>query len=125
MMMKEGNDAQSVPQYMAEYGTDPGDQPVDEANHDDTRRLTTALTRVDGSPIAVELSPEMSKPLVPLDGEELPPLNGETEHYRVLCYPSGVKRTVAERERNILSLDEARAHSKECDKAMLDELTRW
>ena len=38
--------------------------------------------------------------------------------------PSGVKRTVVEREQNIVTLDEARAHSKECDKAMLDELTR-
>ena len=39
--------------------------------------------------------------------------------------PNGIKRTVVEREQNILTLDEARAHSKECDKAMLDELTRW
>ena len=39
--------------------------------------------------------------------------------------PSGVKRTVVEREQNIVTLDEARAHSKECGKAMLDELTRW
>ena len=30
-----------------------------------------------------------------------------------------------EREQNILSLDEARAHEAECNKAMLDELTRW
>ena len=36
-----------------------------------------------------------------------------------------MKRTVVEREQNILSLDEAKAHEKECNKAMLDELTRW
>ena len=62
---------------------------------------------------------------MPWDGAGLPPLNGETEHYTVWCYPNGVKRTVVEREQNILTLDEARAHSKECDKAMLGELTRW
>ena len=44
----------------------------------------------------------------------------------VQCYPStGQKRTVVERENDIISLDEARAHVKECDKAVLDELTRW
>ena len=76
-------------------------------------------------PVAVELSHEMSKLLHPFDGEELPPLHGETEHYTVWCYPSGIQRTVVERKQNVLTLDEARAHSKECDKAMLDELTRW
>ena len=38
---------------------------------------------------------------------------------------TGQKRSVVERENNIISLDEARAHVKECDNAMLDELTRW
>ena len=37
----------------------------------------------------------------------------------------GVKRTVVEREQNILFLDEANKHSMECDQAMFDELTRW
>ena len=67
----------------------------------------------------------MSKLLKSLDGEELPPLQGEQEYYVVWCYLSGVKRTVVERAQNILSLEEAKAHERECNKAMLDELTRW
>ena len=94
------------------HGTNPGDEPVDDLEHDDAIRQTSAHTWVAGSPIAVELSPEMSKLLVPLDGEELPPLNDEIDHYTVWCYPTGVKRTVVEREQHILSLDEARAHSQ-------------
>ena len=43
----------------------------------------------------------------------------------VRCYPSGVKRTVVERENNILSRDEALQHEKACNQAMLDELKRW
>ena len=35
---------------------------------------------------------------------------------------SGVKRTVVEREQNIISRDEALKHEKECNQAMLDEL---
>ena len=75
-------------------------------------------------PICVEFSRSMSKLLTPLDGEALPEHKYD-EHYVVWCYPSGLKRTVVERENNILSLDEAKLHWKECDKAMLDELTRW
>ena len=67
----------------------------------------------------------MSKLLKPLDGEELRPLQSEQDHYVVWCYPTGVKRTVVEREQNIRSLSEAKAREKECNKAMLDELTRW
>ena len=67
----------------------------------------------------------MSMLLTPIDGEVLPEL-GADGYYVVQCFPAtGQKRTVVERENNILSLDEARAHVKECDKAMLDELTRW
>ena len=58
------------------------------------------------------MSPEMSKLLQSYDGEELPPLHGEQDHYVVWCYPTGLKRTVVEREQNILTLDEARAHSQ-------------
>ena len=32
---------------------------------------------------------------------------------------------MVEREQNILSIYEARAHDKECNKAVLDDLTRW
>ena len=99
-----------------------GDEPVDDADHDCTARQSHVHPRIVGTPVAVELSHAMSKLLHPFDGEELPPLHGETEHYIVRCYPTGIKRAVAEREQNILTLDEARAHSKECDKAMLDEL---
>lgn len=123
--IEEGDDAQTVPHYMPENGTNPGDEPVDDVDHEDAIRQASVHTRVAGSPIAVELSPEMSKLLVPLDGEELPPLSGETEHYTVWCNPNGIIRAVVERGQNILTLDEARAHSKECDRTMLDELTRW
>ena len=71
------------------------------------------------------MSHGISKLLKPLDDEELPPLQGEQDYHVVWCYPSGIKRIVVEREHNILSLAEARAHENECNKAMLDELTRW
>ena len=67
----------------------------------------------------------MSRLLKPLDGEELPPLQGEQDYYVVWCYPSGATRTVVEQEQNILPLSEAKLHEKECNKAMLDEFTRW
>ena len=47
------------------------------------------------------------------------------DYYVVLCYPSGVKRTVVERENNILTRDEALKHERQCNQAMLDELRRW
>ena len=99
----DGKDAQTVPQYMMAHGTNPGDEPVDDVELDDAIRQTSAHTWVAGPPIAVEFSPEMSKLLHPLDGEELPPLNGETDHYTVWCYHTGVKRTVVEREQDILT----------------------
>ena len=67
----------------------------------------------------------MSMLLVPTDGETLPKINREDEYYMVIVYPSGVKRTVVEREQNILSRDEALEHEKQCNQAMLDELKRW
>ena len=55
------------------------------------------MARFVGSPVAVELSHEMSKLLDSLDGDELPPLHGETEHDTVWCYQNGIRRTVVER----------------------------
>ena len=40
-------------------------------------------------------------------------------------YPSGHKKTVVERENNILTLEEAQLHGKLAEQAMLDEMTRW
>ena len=99
-----------------------------------THRLQTSRSQIEkadgvpkGSalePISIELSHGKSKLLQPTDGEELPPLESERDYYVVRCFPTGLKRTVVEREQNILSLDEAKLHEKECNKAMLDELTR-
>ena len=66
----------------------------------------------------------MSMLLVPDETLYLPPL-GDDEYYVVEVYASGLKRTVVERQNNILSIDEVRQHQAECDKAMLDELQRW
>ena len=53
-IIEDGKDAQSVPQYMAEHGAYPGDEPVDDVEHDDTNRQASARTWVAGSAIAVE-----------------------------------------------------------------------
>ena len=76
-------------------------------------------------PVEVQLSHQMILLLVPIDGETLPELRHEDEYYVARVYPSGVKRTVVEREPNILSRDEALKHEKQCNQAMLDELKRW
>ena len=77
--------------------------------------------------VEVQLSHQMSLLVVPTDGETLPELNHEHEgeYYVVQAYASGLKRTVVERQNNILSIDEVRRHQAECDKAMMDELQRW
>ena len=67
----------------------------------------------------------MSLLLTPTDGETLPALNHPQEYYVVTVFPSGVKQTVVERENNIIGIDEARKHEKQCNQAMLDELKRW
>ena len=74
--------------------------------------------------VEVEFSRATSMLLVPDDTMPLPPL-GEGEHYVVECYASGLKRTVVERQNNILSIDEVRQHQADANKAMMDELMRW
>ena len=56
--------------------------------------------------------------------EELPGLR-EGEHYVIQLFPTGTKRTVVQREMNILDKSEADAHPQEVQHAMYDELTRW
>ena len=76
-------------------------------------------------PVEVQLTPQMSLLMMPTDGEVLPELSHNDDYYVVRCYPSGAKRTVVERENNILSREEALNHEKQCNQAMLDELRRW
>ena len=61
---------------------------------------------------------------LPDEAKHLPPL-GEGEHYVFEYYASGFKRTVVERDNNILSIDEARQQSAAVSKAMLEELQRY
>ena len=74
--------------------------------------------------IEVEFTRAMSLLLVPDETMHLPPL-GEGDHYIVQVFASGLKRTVVERQNNILSIDEARQNQAAVDKAMMDELQRW
>ena len=74
--------------------------------------------------VTVEFTRQMSLLLVPDEATYLPRL-GEGEHYVMEFYASGIKRTVVERDNNILSIDEARQHPAEVSKAMSDELQRW
>ena len=57
--------------------------------------------------VEVEFTRAMSLLLVPDDTIYFPPL-GEGEYYVVQAYASGLKRTVVERQDNILSIDEVR-----------------
>ena len=52
-------------------------------------------------------------------GEELPPLQGG-EHYVILVYAQGLKRTVVQREAKILDLDDGKKYEKKVHKAMLE-----
>ena len=120
-------DVSALEQYVEVYGTKATDTPVDlgefEVPWKDEGRCGPQGPA--SEPFEVEMSRSMSMLLVSRDGEALPEL-GDDGHYVIQCFPSlGVKRTVVERAQNILTLDEANAHQKECNQAMLDELMRW
>ena len=57
-------------------------------------------------------------------GEELPGLMPD-EHYVILVYAQGMKRTVVQREAKILDLNGANKHPQLVEQAMLEELQRW
>ena len=57
-------------------------------------------------------------------GDERPPLK-EAEHYVTLVYAQGLKRTVVQREAQILDLMDCQKYEKEVQQAMLEELQRW
>ena len=69
-------------------------------------------------PLEVVLTPEMSK-LYCSDEPGLPTL-GSDGYYVMQMFPSGVKRTVVERDNNILTLEEVRAHEKSVGRAMFE-----
>ena len=73
--------------------------------------------------LEVEFSRAMSMLLVPDDTMHLPSLE-EGCYYVVELYAAGLKRTVVERQNNILSIDEVRQQQAACNKAMMDELQR-
>ena len=137
-MINECDDAtvSTIHDYVQYYGTQLSGAAIDDEKSDAQEQnqrhdeahfngLSHAHNRVVDAPFDVEFTRAMSLLLVPLDGEELPDL-GHDGHYVVRCYPAtGQKRTVVEREQNILSLEEARSREKEWSQAMLDELTRW
>ena len=128
----EDEHVETVDHYINQFGTKAAGSAIDGMEYTDQlsdacqgHGLERTLKGVACEPICIEFSRSMSMLLTPKNGEVLPEL-GADGHYVVECFPSlGQKRTVVERENNIISLDEARAHVKECDKAMFDELTRW
>jgi len=132
----EGGTA-SLHAYLNEHGTQVEHAPIEALDVQNGANECWSSTepdmyhlRASGSseltePVEVQLSPQMSWLLTPTDGETLPELRHADEYYVVRVYPSGVKRTVVEREQNIISREEALKHEKECNQAMLDELKRW
>jgi len=130
----EGSD--KLRDYLSEHGTQVEHAPVEaldmqnganecwSSTEPDMYHLQESGVASPAEPVEVQLSPQMSLLLVPMDGETLPELRHEDEYYVVRVYPSGVKRTVVERKENILSRDEALQHEKACNQAMLDELKR-
>ena len=123
--------------YLGEHGTQVEHAPVEaldtqnganecwSSTEPDMCHLQESGVSTPAEPVEVQLSPQMSLLLVPMDGETLPELRHEDEYYVVRVYPSGVKQTVVERKDNILSREEALQHEKACNQAMLDELKRW
>ena len=113
--------------YLKACGTQATDTPIEMPRSERSPQDSPSSSR-GGSPLSamieVEFTRAMSLLLVPDETMYLPPL-GEGEYYVVQAYASGLKRTVVERQNNILSIDEVRQHQAECDKAMLDELQRW
>ena len=123
--------------YLNEHGTQVEQAPIEaldvqnganecwSSTEPDMYHLSTSGASALTEPVEVQLSPQMSMLLMPTDGETLPELRHADEYYVVRVYPSGVKRTVVEREQNIISREEALKHEKQCNQAMLDELKRW
>ena len=126
-------DVPSIHAYLKACGTQATDPPVEmpvPEGKATAKGPGCALPRSSGggSPpslmVAVEFTRAMSLLLVSGEATYLPRL-GEDEHYVMEFYASGIKRTVVERANNILSIDEARQHQAEVNKAMHDELLRW
>ena len=63
--------------------------------------------------------------LQPLCRWTMPAAHDPSCHLAVRFYPSGQVQLLIEKELNILTAEEARAHREECWRAMLDELKRW
>ena len=52
-------------------------------------------------------------------------LHSRSEHYVTLFYAQGMKRTVVQREANILDLNDCKTYEGEVQQSMLEELQRW
>ena len=98
---------------MDKFGTNQFHGVIDGMEYEAHAKTHCPATAGACEPFCIEFSRRMSMVLTPLDGEVLPEL-GADGHYVVECFPStGQKRTVVERENNIISLEEARTHIKE------------
>ncbi len=75
--------------------------------------------------VEMQLSPEMSRLYVPAEGDEVRKNLREGEFYVLQIYAGGEKKTVVEREHNILTQAEAQKEEKKCRQAMYDEIMRW
>ena len=106
-----------------------GDVPVGPATCPRTGVVITApsaRTSADGRQeefVELELSPQLSQHHGIAEWGGTEPQDGE--FYVLRLFPSGQKKTVVERENNILTLEEAQRHSTLAEQAMLDEMTRW
>ncbi len=75
--------------------------------------------------VEMQLSPEMSRLYVPAEGDEVRKNLREGEYYVLQIHAAGQKKTVVEREHNILTQAEAQKEEKKCRQAMYDEIMRW
>ena len=101
--------------YLGEFGTQVEHAPIEaldmqnganecwSSTEPDMYHLTASGGSALAEPVEVQLSHQMSLLLVPTDGATLPERHHDEEHYVVRVYPSAVKRTVVERQQNILS----------------------
>ena len=88
-----------------------------EAHQVDSLADPSATT--DMSPPELHLTRDFSLLYAAYSGEVLPTL-GPEEHYVLRIYAGGVKRTVVQREANLLDANEARKYPEQVRKAMLE-----
>ena len=133
--------------YVSEYGTKANDDaidvhtlcsleeqfsPIGSINHEigegtvertDSAFVADTCGSAPHEPPELHFTKEFSRFYAKHGGKDLPNL-GPEDHVVIQIFPGGIKRTVVQREANLLDADETKRHIKQVNRAMLEELQR-